>query len=88
MNKLRRIIERYLNIQMGTLEKPDGTITDPESDTLQHLASTHFGKASNLKQTTYTKDIIMKPDINDWNPDLLSVGKIAIAISEQKITRA
>ena len=82
MNRFRKIIERHLNIQMGTLEKPDGSITAPGIDTIQHLADTHFGQSSGLKQTRYTKDIIMRSSVEEWNPDWMSVGKIAVAIHQ------
>ena len=84
MNKFRKIIERHLNIQMGTLEKLDGSITAPGIDTIQHLADTHFGQSSGLKQTSYTKNIIMRQEVEDWNPDWMTVGKIAVAIHQFK----
>ena len=84
MNKFRKNIERHLNIQMGTLEKPDGSITDPGIDTLDHLTSIHFAQATKLKKTTFTNKLIMKTDVEDWKPDWISEAKLNLAIHQFK----
>ena len=38
INKFRKIIEKHVSTKIGTLEKPDGSLTDPGQDTLEHLA--------------------------------------------------
>ena len=63
MNKFRKIIERKINIQMGSLEKQDGSITDPGKETIKHLAATHFSQAAELKKTTYNNKVITKDEV-------------------------
>ena len=65
MNKFRKVIERKINIQMGSLEKPDGTITDPGEDTLKHLADTHFSQASEVRNTTYNTKTVTRREVDN-----------------------
>ena len=58
MNRFRKVIEKRLNIQMGALERPDGTLTEPGKDTLTHLMQTHFQHATELKNTEYDLSLI------------------------------
>ena len=70
MNRFRKTIERHLNIQMGTLEKPDGSITEPEQDTLHHLTNAHFGEAIKHQATQYDDNkYITLDEVNDWKPN-------------------
>ena len=57
MNRFRKVIEKKLNIQMGALERPDGTITDPGKEILEHLIETHFNQATELKNTIYDEQL-------------------------------
>ena len=83
MNRFRKVIEKRLNIQLGALERPDGTITDPGKDTLMHLMETHFNQASELKDTQYDESIsITRQEIADWKPDWISIGKVNLAIHQ------
>ena len=65
---------------MGTLERPDGSITNPGQDTLKHLMETHFSQASKLKETSYKNGCITENQINSWQQDWISVGKLNITI--------
>ena len=83
MNRFRKVIERRLNIQLGALERPDGTFTEPGTDTLQHLMSVHFPHATAPQETTYDNiTTISKQDIIDWKPDWITQGKIELAIHQ------
>ena len=54
----------------------------PPQKLIQHLTDTCFGQSSGLNQTRYTKDIVMRQSVEEWNPDWMSVGKIAVAIHQ------
>ena len=60
-NTFRKIVEGSTRHTLGTLEKPDGSITEPGSDTLEYLLTQHFPSATPIKTTTYNdKKIDMK----------------------------
>ena len=42
INAFRKILEARPAVRMGTFEIPDGSFTDPGTDTLQHLLDTHL----------------------------------------------
>ena len=70
---------------MGTLEKPDGSITEPGPDTLQHLTNVHFGEATKHQTTKYDDSKYITLDkINDWNPDWISVTKLELELHQFK----
>ena len=85
MSKFRKIVERRLNIQLGALEKEDGTITEPGKDTLRYLSETHFSTATAHKDTQYdiTKKTT-KDEVSQWNPDWVTKGKLVIALNQFK----
>ena len=85
MNKFRKIIEKHINIQMGTLEKPDCTITQPGRDTLHHLTNMHFGEATQHQATVYDGNKHITLDkVNDWKTNWISVSKLELAINQFK----
>ena len=85
MNRFRKIIERHINIQMGTLEKPDGSITEPGQETLHHLTSAHFGKATKHEATIYEDNkYITLDEVKDWKPNWISASKLELAIHQFK----
>ena len=53
VNQFRKIIEKHINIKIGTLVKTNGEITDPGEDTITHLLSVHFPSATTKEKTQY-----------------------------------
>ena len=85
MNKFRKTIERRINIQIGALEKQDGSITEPGKDTLEYLASSHFSAATELKSTNYdVSKKVSKSEVIKWTPDWVTKGKLNLAINQFK----
>ena len=84
MNRFRKIIERHLKIQMRALEKPNGTNTHPGPDTLKYLTEGHFAESSELKKTTYSKQMITRNMIEEWKPYWICEGKLNLAIHQFK----
>ena len=69
---------------MGSLEKQDGSITDPGKETIKHLAATHFSQAAELKKTTYNNKVIAKDEVYAWDPDWVTIGKLELALHQFK----
>ena len=83
INKFRKIIEKHVSKKVGTLERNDGSMTDPGSDTLQHLAETHFTSAQPLKETVYNESIEKtQEEIHNWNPKWINLALIKIALKQ------
>ena len=72
MNNFRKIIETGNKFTLGTLEKDDGTITDPGEDTVKHLLAKHFPDGQPIKATVYSKNTVRLDDINNWEPDWIT----------------
>ena len=70
---------------MGTLEKPDGSITEPGQDTLHHLTSAHFGEATKHQATIYKDNKYSTLDeVKGWKPNWISASKLELAIHQFK----
>ena len=83
INKFRKIIEKHVSKKVGTLERNDGSMTEPGSDTLQHLAETHFTSAQPLKKTVYNENVEKTQDeIHNWNPKWVNLALIKIALKQ------
>ena len=75
--KLVRLAQRREQRDINTLTRADGTTTDPGSETISLLTSTHFPAATDVRHVTYnnrrnapTADILKKYD--GWiNPQLI-----------------
>ena len=72
-NTFRKIVEESTRHTLGTLEKPDGNITTPGSDTLEYLLTQHFPSATPIKTTVYNNKKVTREDIinyrvgqNEW----------------------
>ena len=65
---------------MGTLEKPDGTITQPGSDTLEYLLTQHFPSATAVKPTNYSNNKITRTEILNYKPDWITTERVKKAL--------
>ena len=75
-NNFRKIIEGGNKATLGTLVKDDGTITDPGTDTLDHLLDKHFPSAEPIRQTVYSNQSITLRKLDAWDPDWITEEKI------------
>ena len=83
INAFRKILEARPTVRMGTFEKPDGSLTDPGTDTLQHLLDTHCPTATPIKSTQYDKyKSIFKARVAAWTPSWLTLDKLLLAIKQ------
>ena len=77
MASLVRLAQRQERRDINTLQRPDGTMTDPGKETADVLTRTHFPAATNLIHVTYNNrrncsTAELKDKYNDWvNPHLL-----------------
>ena len=53
VNQFRKKFEKHINIEIGTLTKPYGDITDPGQDTIHYLLATHFPNATEKRKANY-----------------------------------
>ena len=68
---------------MGTFERSDGSITDPGSDTLQHLKDTHCPTATPIKSTINDKyKSVTKARVAAWLPPWLTSDKLLLALKQ------
>ena len=80
INQFRKIIERHINIRIGTLVKPNGDITDPGEDTITHLLSVHFPNATTKEKTQYNHNkYITKTELEKWEQDWITQTKLKLA---------
>ena len=83
INAFRKILEARPAVRMGTFEKPDGSLTDPGTDTLQHLLDTHCPTATPIQPTQYNKyKSIPKARVTAWTPSWLTTDKLLLAIKQ------
>ena len=82
MSKFGKIIEKHLNIQMGTLEKPDCNKTKPREDTVRRLMDVHFKKY--ILYSEENNISVLKTEVQDSNPEWLTTGKLSLAIHQFK----
>ena len=52
INQFRKIIEKHINIKIGTLVKANGDITEPGEDTITFLQSIHIPSATAKEKNT------------------------------------
>ena len=77
MNVLRKIMEGHTTNTIGTLEKQDGSITDPGVDTISTLISTHFPDATDTRPTEYHDKIIYLSEVKQANIDWIRPHLVA-----------
>ena len=65
---------------LGTLEKPDGSITQPDSDTLEYLLTQHFPSATPVKPTVYSNKKVSRAEIMDYKPDWITPERVKKAL--------
>ena len=65
---------------LGTLEKPDGTITTPGPDTLEYLLTQHFPSATPIKTTVYSNKKVTRADIINYKPDWITPERVKKAL--------
>ena len=65
---------------LGTLEKPDGTITKPGSDTLEYLLTQHFPSATPIKTTDYSNKKVTRNEIINFKPDWITPERVKKAL--------
>ena len=83
MNTFRKILENRCAVKLGTLEKPDGSTTDPGEDTLNFLLQTHCPTATPIKNTVYDQyKSVPKARILSWNPPWLTKDKLSLALKQ------
>ena len=58
------------------MKKPDGTYTEPGSNTLQYLLKAHFPSMQSTKETQYTEISKQTREINELEVDWLTVAKL------------
>jgi len=80
MNKFRKIAENKTNKRIGTLEKPDGTITKPGEETINYLIKTHFPEATDLKATQYNELTVDYEWLLNWDPDWITYERMENAL--------
>ena len=78
-NKFRKIIEGGSQANLGSLLKPDGTMTEPGEETVQQLINCHVIGATDLKPTGYTNVKISKTELLNWDSDIVTTDKIKAA---------
>jgi len=81
MNKFRKITEIKANKKIGTLEREDGTITKPGTDTLNHLVETHFPNATEIQDTQYNEDTTTLRFLLEWNPSWITYERMEKALA-------
>ena len=74
-NTFRKIIESTTRHKLGTLEKEDGSITNPGTDTLEFLLTQHFPSSTPIQPTEYNNRTITREEINVFNPDWVTPVK-------------
>ena len=77
MNVLRKIFEGKSSEKLGTLEKPDGTLTDPGEDTLNLLIQTHFPDATGTTPTTNNQEAIPLKTILENETEWISISLLS-----------
>ena len=76
----RKIIEKHINIKIGTLVKANGDITDPGEDTITYLLSIHFPNATPKAKTQYNSNkYITKTELEKWDSDWITQTKLKLA---------
>ena len=75
-NTFRKIIESSTRHTLGTLEKTDGTITEPGTETLEYLLTQHFPSSTPVKPTDYNNRSITREEINAFQPDWVTPEKV------------
>ena len=75
-NTFRKIIESSTRHSLGTLEKTDGTITEPGTETLEYLLTQHFPSSTPVKPTEYSSRSITREEINAFQPDWVTPEKV------------
>ena len=79
-NTFRKIVEGSTRHTLGTLEKPDGTITKPGSDTLEYLLTQHFPSATPVKPTIYSNKKVTRTEIMNYKPDWITPERVKKAL--------
>ena len=79
-NTFRKIVEGSTRRTLGTLEKPDGTITTPGTDTLEYLLTQHFPSATPIKPTVYSNKKITRTEIMEYKPDWITPERVKKAL--------
>jgi ribonuclease HI len=84
-NKFRKIIEKHINITLGSLQKENGSLTQPGEETLDLLKAVHFPNAEPLKQTQYREDRKVKEEtVAKWEPDWVNSDLVSRSLDQFK----
>ena len=79
-NTFRKIVEGSTRHTLGTLEKPDSTITTPGPDTLEYLLTQHFPSATPIKTTVYSSKKVTHTEIMTYKPDWITPERVKKAL--------
>ena len=76
IKKLRKILEINAKNTLGILNKGDGTVTEPGTDTLKFLLSTHFPAVTETLETEYTEYKISTETVHELQETWLTTTQL------------
>ena len=76
INKLRKILEINAKNTLGILNKGDGTVTEPGTDTLKFLLNTHFPAVTETLETEYTEYKISTETVHELQETWLTTTQL------------